>query len=208
MKGLIVKDLINLKKYSRTVLLIIAFYILFSFMVDSMEFLSGMIVLMCAVSTITSFAYDSQSGWDMYALTLPLPKKNIVLAKYVLALLLTLIGTLLAILAGWLIGLIKQQSNFVETLIVSYSLFAVAVLFLSVLLPLVYRFGVERSRVLIIAVFTIPTAAVIALAQTGAFTMPDETLINQLLVLSPPVLVACASGSIAISCRIFQRKRA
>lgn len=208
MKGLIIKDVKNLKKYSRTVLIMIAFYVLFMTMMDSIEFLSGIVVLMCAVSVITSFAYDKQSGWDAYALTLPLPRKDFVLAKYALALLLTAFGTTVALLTGWLYGLFKGVSNFTETLLSSYAMFVVAVLFLCLLLPLVYRFGVERSRVLIFALVAIPTSSMIVLSQTGVITMPEQTLLSQLLIFSPLVIIACASVSIALSCFIFKRKQA
>ena len=208
MKGLIIKDLKNLKKYSHTVLIMIAFYILFMTMMESIEFLSGIVVLMCAVSVITSFAYDKQSGWDAYALTLPLPRKDFVFAKYALALLLTAFGTTVALLTGWLYGLFKGVSNFTETLLSSYAMFVVAILFLCVLLPLVYRFGVERSRVLIFALVAIPTSSLIVLSQTGVITMPEKTLLSQLFIFSPLLLIACAAVSIALSYRIFKRKQA
>ncbi|HEX2998958.1 MAG TPA: ABC-2 transporter permease [Armatimonadota bacterium] len=209
MKGLIIKDLVNLKKSGRTILLIIAFYILFAFMVDSMEFLSGMIILMFAISTVSSFSYDSQAGWDTYARTLPLPKKDFVLSKYVLALLLTVSGTLLTLLLNWLFGLFKNESNFTEALITSYAIFAVAVIFLAVMLPLIYRFGAERSRIIIIAVFAIPAAAIVVLSRTNALAAPSEALLIRLpmlLALSPLGLIAVSGISFAISCRIFSRK--
>jgi len=197
---------LNLKKYSRTVLLIVVFYIFFAFMMDSMSFMSGMIILMFAVTTVSSFSYDSQSGWETYALTLPLHKRNFVLSKYVLALLLTISGTLLSVLANWLFGLFKHKSNFSETLVTSYTIFAIAVIFLCIMLPLIYRFGAERSRVIILAVFAIPAAALVVLSQTG-MPMPDEALISRLLLSSPLVLIAASAISFALSCRIFQRKQ-
>jgi ABC-2 type transport system permease protein len=206
MKGLIIKDLINLKKYSRTVLLVIAVYIIFAFMMDSMEVFSGMIILVFAITTVSSFSYDSQSGWDTYALTLPLPKKDIVLSKYVLALVLAVTGTLLSILLNWLFGLFKHESNFTQTLITSYAIFAVAVIFLSIMLPLIYRFGAERSRVIIIAVFAIPAAALMVLSQTDTPIQPDPALMQRLLLFSPLVLIAASAISVALSCRIFRRR--
>ncbi len=207
MKGLIIKDLVNLKKYSHTVLLMMAIYIIFALMMDSMQAFSGMIILMFSITVVSSFSYDSQSGWDTYALTLPLPKKVIVLSKYVLALLLSVSGTLLAILANWLFGLFRHQSNFTETLVTSYSIFAVSVIFLCIMLPLIYRFGAERSRVIIVAVFAIPTAAFVVLSQTGTPFTPDEALMSRLLLLSPLVLIAASAVSAALSCRIFRKRQ-
>ncbi len=208
MKGLILKDLYNLRKYGRTVFLISAFYILLTFMMDNSDMFAGMIVLMFAITSITSFAYDNQSGWDVYVQTLPVSKKDVVLSKYLLSYLLALFGGLLAVLMGWINGLVKNVGNFTETLITAYALFAVGLLFISILLPLVYRFGVERSRVIIIAVVAIPVAAGVAMSQTGKLPEIGEQAFKQALLFSPLIVVACCILSFAISNVIYRKKEA
>ncbi len=206
MKGLILKDLLNLRKYGKTVFLICAFYLILMLMMDSATVFGGMIVLMFTITSITSFVYDSQCGWDVYAMSLPVSRKDIVLSKYVLSLFLAFLGGILSLLVFWLHGIFARTGNFLETLAVSYALFAVAVVFICILLPLVYRFGVERSRILIIAVVAIPTAVIMVLSQSGTVIEPDEKLISQVLGFSPLVLVVCVILSYLASGAIFNNK--
>ena len=206
MKGLILKDLYNLRKYGKTVFLISAFYILLTFMMDSSDMFAGMVVLMFAITSITSFTYDNQSGWDVYVQTLPVSKKDVVLSKYLLSFLLALLGGLLAVLMGWINGLVKNVGNFMETLLVAYALLAVGLLFISILLPLVFKFGAERSRVIIIAIVAIPTAAGVAMSQAGTLPAISEQTVKQVLVFSPLIVAACCLLSIAISNAIYRKK--
>jgi len=206
MKGLVLKDLYNLRKYGKTILLISAFYVMLTFMMENATMFAGMIVVMFAITSVTSFAYDSQSGWETYVLSIPVSRKDVVLSKYVLALLLAVAGSLLAMLVGWLNGIIKNTSNFSEVLITSYMLFAVAVVFLSILLPLVYKFGVERSRVIILAVFAIPIAAGFVLGQTGTVPEINEQTINRILLLSPLAIVVCSIVSFMTSHAIYRKQ--
>jgi ABC-type transport system involved in multi-copper enzyme maturation permease subunit len=173
---------------------------------DDASLFSGVIVLLFAIMSVTSFAYDKQFGWDTYVLSIPVSRKEVVLSKYVLSVLLAIFGGVLALLVGWLHGIFHHISNFSEVLIVSYALFAVSLIFLSVLLPLVYKFGVERSRVIILAVFAIPTAAFLLLAQTGTVVAPDEQTIRQVLLFSPVVVIVCGVLSFMISHAIYRRK--
>ncbi len=206
MRGLILKDLYNLRKYGKTLLLISALYIMLTFMMDDSSMFGGMIVLLFAITSVTSFAYDSQSGWDTYVLSIPVSRKEVVLSKYVLSALLALMGGVLSLLMGWLHGVFNHVSNFSEMLLISYSLFAVALVLLSILLPLVYKFGVERSRVIILAVIAIPSAAIMVLVQTGPMPELSEQTFHQVLLLSPVVIIVCGIVSFVISHGIYRRK--
>ena len=210
MKGLILKDFLNLKKYGRTLLLVIGFYLLFSLMMDSISFLSGMIVLLMAMSAVTSFSYDDMAKWDVYALTLPVSRKDMVLSKYILALLLAVLGSAISFLFGIGFSFYKNQPMD-EQLIIIAAVLAVALVFISVLFPLIYRYGVEKSRMFIMIIFAAPTAAFIALSNTGIM-MPQEEIarwekvIGSLVWLVPAAVAALFWLSYLISCRIYMKK--
>ena len=205
MKGLLLKDLLSLRKYMRTMALFVMAYALLTFFMDSSDFLNGMIVLLCAMIPITSFSLDHQSGWDIYELSLPVSRKDIVRSKYLLALILTLIGTGISIAIGLAYRLFTHSGDMLEALTVSYALFAVGLIFASVLLPLIFKFGVEKSRLLLIAVFAIPTAAFVALSSAGV-KLPGEQTISRLFAFSPLILVAALALSYASSCAIYRKK--
>ncbi len=206
MKGLILKDIYNLRKYGKSLFLMAAMYFMLSFMMDNADIFVGMIVIMFAITTVTSFAYDNQSGWDVYVNTLPVSRKHVVLSKYLLSGLLILAGGLLAVLMGWVNGLIRHIGNFTETLLTAYALCAVGLVFVSLLLPFVYKFGVERARVIIIALVAIPVAAGFALSQTGTMPEISEQTLTLLLTFSPLIVAAFCALSYAISNAIYRRK--
>ena len=206
MRGLLLKDLYNLRKDGKMVLLLIAFFIMIIFIMGNTDLFLSTIMLMLSATSITSFACDNQCKWDTYVNTLPVSRGEVVMSKYVLSFLLALAGSLLALLIGWINGMIKNAGSFTETLVFAYSLFAAAVILISILLPLVYKLGVERSRIIVIAVAVIPASAVFMLAQTGALVVPDEQTIRRALLLSPVVIVVCGIVSFLVSHGIYRRK--
>lgn len=206
MKGLIIKDLKNLRKYSRTVFIMLIFFVVFAFTTKDTSFIKGMIVLMLSFMSITSFSYDKQTKWDAFALALPISRKTVVLSKYALAFLLALVGMLLSGFIGIADHLLTQSQTITETLVQSYALFAIAIVYLSILMPLVYKFGAEKSRILMIAVFAIPALIIGLGSQSGS--LPDEQLIMQLILYSPFVVIGSFGLSFVVSNAIFQKKEA
>ena len=86
-KGLLTKDLLQLRSYRKT---LIIFIIIFIFTGISQETTKGIGVMVSVMLTfgfgmfsMATFNYDEQSKADRYVLTLPLTKKEVVLSKYV-----------------------------------------------------------------------------------------------------------------------------
>jgi hypothetical protein len=206
MKGLLLKDLLSLRKYARTLVIFILAYSVMTFFMDSPYMLSGIVVLMCSMVSITSFSFDHQAGWDVYALSLPVSRNDVVRSKYRLGLLLTLTGAAVSIIAGVLYTAFTHTGSFIETLLVSYALFAAGMLFISILMPLLFKFDAEKARLLIVAVFAIPVAAFVAFSNIADPKAPSEQLIKTILTLSPFVLIGLLAASYLISCAIYSGK--
>lgn len=206
MRGLILKDLYSLRKDAKTVLLISSLFIVMILTMGNTDLFLSTILLMLSATPITSFVCDNQSGWDTYVTSLPVSRRKVVMSKYVLSFLLVLSGSLLVLLVRWVDGMIKNTGSFAETLVASYAMLCAAVILVSISLPLVYKLGVERSRIIVIAVAVIPASAVFMLAHTGALVVPDEQSIRQALLLSPVVTIVCSVVSFMISHEIYRRK--
>lgn len=204
MRGLILKDILTLRKYSNSVIAIIGFFTIFSFTTNDSGVISGMIVFLFAMMAITSFSYDELAKWDVYALSLPVSRKDVVFGKYLLAVLLTTIGTLLAVLAGLLISIFKSTSNS-ELLVSCYGLFCASIIFISVLFPLIYKFGIERARILILIVFAIPTLIMHLLERMG-MPVPDESQLVHLAKAVSVFLPVFLCFSAYISLQIYKHK--
>ena len=158
MKSLILKDLLAFQSYVKTLVLFVLFFTIITFSMDDASFLSGMIILWMAMLPISSFSYDQHAKWDLFAQTLPVTRKQIVQAKYVLGLLFVGFATVLAIILNSIVSSVKSLPIEWNVLIESNLMIGlVALVFLSILFPLIYKYGVEKSRMLIIVVVAIPS---------------------------------------------------
>ncbi|MDK2942114.1 MAG: type transport system permease protein, partial [Acetobacterium sp.] len=99
MKGLILKDLINLKSTFKMLGLMIALFAVI-YIPQGNGFIFGMIILMFAMMVVTTISYDDLAKWDAYALTMPVTRKEMVLSKYLVMALLNTLGAVLALIVG------------------------------------------------------------------------------------------------------------
>ena len=98
MSGLVYKDLMNMRRYLKQLLLIfVVFVFIFSFSGNNYSFVAAYGVMLSAMVVLSSMAYDEQAKWDKYALTMPLSRRSLVGAKYLLGLLTVGAGGLLSL---------------------------------------------------------------------------------------------------------------
>jgi len=208
MNSLILKDFISLKSYSKSLAIIIGFFTIITFTNDELSFLSGMIILIMSMLPITSFSYDQHAKWDLFSQTLPVSRKQLVMSKYVLGIISIIAGAILAILLNVVVLLVKSLEVDVWYLFLANSLIAlVALLYLSILIPLVYKFGVEKSRLLMIVVLAIPSVLAIGLSKAGVSIPVLDEITPAILVAIGLVLVVCVMLiSYVISVRIYMKK--
>jgi len=209
MKGLILKDLINLKKSMKTLgIMLIAFAVLYIPMGNE-SFLSGMVVLMFAMMVITTMSYDDMAKWDTYALTMPISRKEVVLSKYLLLLMLDLTGVVLALVLAFVGSFFTGTAITVETLMSIFIVLMIAVIFGSVLIPMIYKFGTEKARLMIILCAAVPTAVVLGLAQLNIpFPAIDneETVFGIIMIAMALISLVIFFASYFISVKIYQKK--
>ena len=208
MNSLILKDFISLKSYSKTLAIIIGFFTIITFTNDEPSFLSGMIILIMSMLPITSFSYDQHAKWDLFSQTLPVSRKQLVMSKYVLGIISIVAGAILAILLNVAVLLVKSLEVDIWYLILANSLIAlVALLYLSILIPLVYKFGVEKSRLLTIVVLAIPSVLAIVLSKAGVSIPVLDEITPAIVVAIGLVFVVCVMLiSYVISVRIYMKK--
>lgn len=156
MIGLIKKDLLLLKSQLKSYLIIIIVFALVSYLTKDNTFITLMPILgvMLIISTVS---FDNYYKWDAFALTLPLSRKDNIKSKYILAILIAItfliISTIILIVFNILNGM--QIQLFEITTLMSGS-FLGACLATSIAIPLMYKFGSENGRiVMIIFVFAI-----------------------------------------------------
>ena len=212
MKGLILKDLLNLRKNLKTIIIMCLFYTLL-FSTLNPTFLSGMITILFAMQILTTFSYDDYSKWNMYALSLPITKKQLVLSKYILGISFIIFGGVFSFILTSLLSLFKGSfilGDLVASIIGSTG---IMILMILILLPLIFKYGVERSRIMLLAIFAIPTVLILIISKVLALTgipFPSEEQLNALLpvicIIATLILIAGSYESYMTSVKIVTKK--
>jgi hypothetical protein len=215
MKGLILKDFINLKKNIKIFGVLTVLYAAMAFTSGDSSFFSSIVTMLFAVLTLSIYSYDELAKWDPYALTMPVSKDNIVQGKYIMMLLLTLIGSLFSIAISILINLaVKADSMFAGITSCGIGA-AIVILFYSVTIPFITKLGVEKARLIFFAVYMIPFLLIVfadkALNAIG-LTIPKNLIdmakfiSNNIYIILPITVVVALGISYVISIRIYRKR--
>ncbi len=208
MRGLLIKDFLILKKNARVFLGLTVLYLAMAIFLHTdfgvlMAFMMGML-------SITSFAYDEQAKWDAFALTMPVTKRDMVTAKYILVLLLGIAGAVIGLILSFTASLGLGVVDILDTLKnVGLGICATYV-FSSIALPLVYKLGSEKSRLVLMVCYAAPIllgTIVINMLEDATLTMPELLSAGQTAaILLPFITVAAMAISYRISLSVFQKK--
>jgi hypothetical protein len=201
MRGLLLKDLINLKTYGRSVILIVTVFTAFAFFSDDSSFTTTFISILFAIMAITSMSYDELAKWNIYALSMPISRKELVLEKYLLAFILVCLGVAISLIIAVIPVFMGNKADLLMLMLTVLTSGSVALIMLTILLPLVYKFGIEKSRIILFIVLFIPSILLAILAQTGLI-MPNKAtdlLIITLLQILPIVALVLFVASYFIS---------
>ena len=149
MKGLIIKDLCVLKNQMKTLLLVLAFFVIFSIINEDATFILFLVPFYMIMILITTFNYDEFNKWDSYCNSLPLSRKEIVKSKYILFNATSLIVLILGIIASFIIPNFIENTTF-ESLFASIIGVAFGIcLVISLLIPFYYKFGSSKGRIML-----------------------------------------------------------
>lgn len=160
MNGLILKDLYNLKNSGKSLLIaIVAFSLLYFLQGINMEVWNVFIILTGSILVINTMSYDNTAKWDKYELTMPVTRRDVVLSKYLVSIIVIFIGAVLATALSFAQGISKHNLDVIEIFTVNGAALAGGFLFISITLPVIYKFGVEKSRILILLIFLAPAGA-------------------------------------------------
>lgn len=147
MRGLILKDWYMTQKYCRSYLLIAVVFLVVAFAGEDNIFFAMYPCILCGMIPVNLLAYDERSRWQQYCGTLPYTEGQIVSGKYVVGLMAQVVMLLVTAVTQALrmnLNHTFQWKYFVEFLLIAFILSLVAS---SIILPFVFRFGVEKGRI-------------------------------------------------------------
>lgn len=155
MKGLIIKDLCVIKNQMRSLLLILVFFVFISIINKDATFILFLVPFYMIMILITTFSYDEFNKWECYCNSLPLSRKEIVKAKYLLFNATSLIVLVLGILASIIVPNFIENTTF-ESIYASIIGVAFGIcLVISLLIPFYYKFGSQKGRIMLFLTITI-----------------------------------------------------
>ena len=208
MLGLIKKDFLLIKANLKSMVIIFIVYLILAFQgTFDVTFIVPLIGIMLFIST---FSYDDFNNWNSYAVTLPNGRKNVVRAKYIASIILTIILGAVALIIG--IGISYTKTNSINLNEIISSLMGTmlsSVIIISLLYPIVFKFGATNGRIILFAV-VFGIAGIGALIAQFVDTTPIINMINRLdsysLIAIPIISVILIGISYLISNKIYQNK--
>ena len=196
MIGLLLKDLYVIRKQIAWYAGMLFFFVFFSLLYSSIAY-AAFIVLSFTVSIpLAALSYEEKDHWQRFAVSSGLSAKTVVGEKYLLGVIFSVLATL--VFFGFFLFMDDSGQSW-EGFVVSVCL---QLLFLAIDLPLVFRYGVERGRMIAIALVFLEVLFLI-----GAVNLFS----NFPLLLTLLLLFACSAGvlvaSFFLSVLIFRRRQ-
>lgn len=161
MKSLILKDLYNIGNSVKS--------LIFSFVLMAVAFIptsnfSGYIIMcaiICSMMISTTFAYDDYCKWTRYAMIMPVSKKDLVAGKFIVLAIFCMLGSLFGLVVSFMAGLAMGKVTFdlagvAEMLFFAMVALAISIIIGSTSIPLIFKFGTEKARMLLVVSLLIP----------------------------------------------------
>lgn len=150
MKGLLIKDFLTIRKKYGIPRLIMDVAIIAALMVvlggSAAIYISFLLIPMEVASMVMSLTTcDEQWKWSKYAISLPVSKTQIVQSRYAFALIISLVGLVVAFIVNSISFLCFPEYKFGFYVFLSVASFGVILLFLSFMLPSNYSLGVNAG---------------------------------------------------------------
>jgi len=210
MLGLVKKDLFLLKS-NLVYFLVIA--LIYSFMIIEGAFDVSFVMILpfiAVVMFLSTFSYDNYNKWDAYAITLPVGRKEIVMAKYIATIVIIIISSIIGLFISYFISLLSNHVYDVKYVLEEFlgTIFGIIVV-ISMMFPLIFKFGIEKARILL---FVCVFGVIIALELVANYIDFDNLfgIVNILekgwFIVIPLISCLFVLISYLISLRIYLKK--
>jgi len=149
MKGLLLKDLFNLRRIMKQYFFVAALMFVWSVFLKNQMLFSMIMIMYSMMMLLTTMSFDESSQFNKYALTMPVTRRELAGEKYILMLLLMLAGVAVGFVGGGILSLFSSEEISwlsAENLVSIAAVSGVYVLGFSVLLPMIFKYGVEKSH--------------------------------------------------------------
>ncbi|WP_018753019.1 ABC-2 transporter permease [Paenibacillus sanguinis] len=213
MKSLILKDLYNIRHNAKSMLFILMVLAVALIPTSGVAEYIFACTILHSMMIMTTFSFDDHSKWTRYAMIMPVSRKDLVASKFIVLLVFSGIGSVVGLLIGTVGGMITSKLTFnltsmYELLVLALTAWVVAMIFGGVSIPLVFKFGAEKARLLLLISFLIPAAICLGIYQlfSALGIVLTETYVFILLGCSPMIALLWDYMMFKISYQIFAHK--
>lgn len=144
MKGLLLKDYLTLKSSFKTMIIV---YVIFCVVgiVSENQFFIAFPAIYFSMLTTTAMSWDERCNFNHFAGIMPVKKYDIVISKYIMGIILCVISVVLGVISG-----IFVNAGIIESIISGIS---ISIVYQSLRIPIIFKFGVEKSRIIMLVAF-------------------------------------------------------
>ncbi|MDD6812519.1 MAG: ABC-2 transporter permease [Lachnospiraceae bacterium] len=216
MKGLLVKDCKLLFQQKRMILLLLVCVAIVLGSVEDPSFIiayAAILMLMMALGTIS---YDEFDNGYSFLFTLPISRKEYVAGKYILCSVYCLFTGVVAAIACAVVMVVRQKSAVSVDMVQSaICIIAVSFMILALLLPIMLKYGPEKSRIFTFAIVGVVVVFGIILGKLQEYLSIDISKVDNFLkkigdtgftIATVFVAVLAVMVSFVISVRIMEKK--
>ncbi len=212
MKALIWKDLYCIANTIRSMVVVLVFLAVCLIPSAGPEGYAVFCTWFCTMMVLNTFSFDEYCKWNHFALTMPVSRREIVRAKYLVLVLLSVtsavFGMAIAAVARVVLSKALIWAELKALPLVALAGVCVSLMLMGSVIPLVLKFGPEKARLFLVLVTAIPAGLLYAgnlLLNTAGIVITGEMLTTVLPFFPLPAL-AWTAGTYAISCRIFEKE--
>jgi ABC-2 type transport system permease protein len=202
MKGLILNDLFSIRRLLKTIAIVYLIFMVAWGVAGQPQAAAMMLGIMSVSYMVNVFSYDEFYHWQKYQKVIPLSARQVVLARY-----LTFGITSLATLVLGLVYLLAMQVSLFEIGTVLMGTAAMQIYSMAVIVPISYKLGVTKGRMLQLLVMLVPAGIFIGMIaildqEFSKFSIGIELIFGGIFL----VLVLGLLLSIRISIQIVRKK--
>lgn len=220
-KGLIKKDLYNLSSYKTSLIIVIIFCGIAIIGTGNINLGPIIICTIIGMISLSTFSYDEISKSNKYILTLPTNRKEIIKAKYILAIGSTILGGILGIILTIIIANIMNYVRPEKLIDLNYEslitttiggMFGISLIH-AIQIPSIYKWGAEKGRVqmfILVFILIVLVAGVGYLIMKSSFNIDlakIENIMQQYgLILLLALMAVMYYISYKVSNKIYNKK--
>ena len=206
MKGILLKDLYIAKSgiiITLTCLFVLTFGL--SFLLD----VSSVLLLAPAISTLAvyiSITNDASSKWNKNVITMPVSRAQIIGTKYILYLLLSVVGIIVVLASLGILSLLGATVTLYSVLFNASIGASAALLAGGISLPCVYFFDPEKSQIVFMVSFIVSTGIIAALVLLINLFLPVKNNILLTFYIVLAISFVCFAVSYKITTAVYRKQ--